>query len=153
MPSEQRKVRRAIYLSLLMVTLASTAAAAAKLASTSASAVAIVTVQYVICMLLCLPTALRPGLANLRTQRWRLHLLRGVAGVLGFYLYYAALANIPLVDALLLRQSAPLVVPLVIWAWSRERIAWRLSCGQVPRASVRGTWPGSPLRSPWPSPW
>jgi drug/metabolite transporter (DMT)-like permease len=123
MTSEQRKVRRAIYLSLLMVTLASTAAAAAKFASTSASAAAIVTVQYAICMLLCLPTALRPGLSHLRTQRWRLHLLRGAAGVLGFYLYYAALANVPLVDALLLRQSAPLVVPLVMWAWSRERIA------------------------------
>ena len=43
--------------------------------------------------------------------------------MLGFYFYYAALDNIPLVDALLLRQSAPLVVPLVVWAWNRERIA------------------------------
>ena len=28
-----------------------------------------------------------------------------------------------MVDAMLLRQSAPLTVPLVIWAWNRERIA------------------------------
>lgn len=125
--SEGQRIRRAISLSLLMVTLASTAAAAAKYASTTASAATIVTVQYLICMLLCLPTVLRPGLANLRTKRLSLHLLRGLAGVLGFYLYYAALDRIPLVDALLLRQSAPLVVPLVIWAWNRERIegsAW-----------------------------
>ena len=123
MPGEQHKIRKAIYLSLVMVTLASTAAAAAKSASVTASAATIVMVQYAICMLLCLPTALRPGLANLRTERAGLHLFRGLAGVFGFYLYYAALEHIPLVDALLLRQSAPLVVPLVLWAWNRERIA------------------------------
>ena len=122
MATEQHKVRKAIYLSLLMIVLASTAAAAAKFASTSAPAITIVTVQYLICMAMCLPTALRPGLANLRTQRWGLHFTRGAAGVLGFYLYYTALERIPLVDALLLRQSAPLVVPLVMWAWNRERI-------------------------------
>ena len=122
MPSEQRRIRKAIYLSLVMVVLASTAAAAAKAASATASAASIVTVQYAICMLLCLPTALRPGLSNLRTGRSGLHLFRGLAGVLGFYLYYAALEHIPLVDALLLRQSAPLVVPLVMWAWNREGI-------------------------------
>ncbi len=122
MSGEQRKIRKAIYLSLVMVFLASTAAAAAKFAAGSASAANIVTVQSLICLLLCLPTALRSGLANLRTRRWLLHLFRGAAGVLGFYLYYAAMDNIPLVDALLLRTSAPLVVPLVVWIWNRERV-------------------------------
>ena len=123
MPSERHPVRHAIYLSLMMVALASTAAAAAKYASTTAPTATIVTVQYLICMLLCLPSVLRPGIASLRTERLGLHLFRGLAGVLGFYLYYAALNHIPMVDGLLLRQSAPLVVPLVIWAWNRERIA------------------------------
>ena len=110
-----------------MVGIASTAAAATKFASGRATTETIVTVQYAICVLLCLPIALRPGLNNLRTARLGLHLFRGAAGVLGFYLFYAAVDNIPLADAMLLRQSAPLSVPLVMWAWNREKIpasAW-----------------------------
>jgi drug/metabolite transporter (DMT)-like permease len=127
MPEQRHAIRHAIYLSLVMVVLASTAAAAAKYASTTASAAAIVTTQFLVCMLLCLPRVPGPGLASLRTQHLGLHLLRGAAGVLGFYLYYAALENIPMVDAMLLRQSAPLAVPLVMWAWHRDRVpgsAW-----------------------------
>ncbi len=127
MAAERHAVRHAIYLSFLMVGVASTAAAAAKFASAHASTAAIVSIQFLVCMLLCLPRILRPGLANLRTRRLGLHLLRGGVGVFGFYLFYAALENIPLVDAMLLRQSAPLTVPLVMWAWGREKVpagAW-----------------------------
>ena len=120
-------VRYAIYLSFLMVSVASTAAAATKFASGRATTEAIVTIQFLVCTALCLPPTLRPGLANLATSRLPLHLFRGAVGVLGFYLFYAALDNIPMVDAMLLRQSAPLTVPLVMWLWSRERVpasAW-----------------------------
>lgn len=126
MPQVQR-TRQAIKLALLMVTIASTAAVATKYASERASTEAIVTVQYVICLLLCAPLTLRNGPASLRTRRLGLHLFRGAAGVLGFYLFYAALEHIPMVDAVLLRQSAPLTVPLIVWAWNRDRIppsAW-----------------------------
>ncbi len=127
MTAEPHAVRHAIYLSFLMVGLASTAAAATKYASANVSTEAIVTIQYLVCTLLCLPRILRPGVANLRTQRLGLHLLRGMVGVVGFYLFYAALDNIPMVDAMLLRQSAPLAVPLVMWVWSRDQVpasAW-----------------------------
>ncbi|QFU75246.1 DMT family transporter [Halioglobus maricola] len=123
MPASAPQIRQAISLSLLMIIIASTAAVATKFASRQASTEAIVTVQYLVCLILCLPITLRPGLVNLRTERAGLHLFRGAVGVLGFYLFYAALDNIPMVDAMLLRQSAPLTVPLVIWLWSRERIA------------------------------
>ena len=127
MSSDRHAVRHAIFLSFLMVILASTAVAATKYASGHASTSVIVTVQYLVCTLLCLPRILRPGLSNLHTNRAGLHLLRGVAGVGGFYLFYAAVENIPLVDAMLLRQAAPLIVPLLLWAWARERVnrsAW-----------------------------
>ncbi|RLQ21641.1 DMT family transporter [Seongchinamella sediminis] len=117
------QTRRALWLSLLMVVIASTAAVATRFASARVSIEAIVTVQYLVCLLLCLPITLRPGLANLKTGRMGLHFFRGAAGVLGFYLFYGALAHIPMVDAVLLRQSAPLTVPLVAYVWSRERIA------------------------------
>ena len=120
MPDQARNTRHAIYLSLLMVFIASTASVAAKYASARASTEAIVTVQYLVCMLLCLPLTLRPGLANMRSDRLGLHFFRGAVGVLGFYLFYGALDHIPMVDAILLRQSAPLSVPLVVWAWNRD---------------------------------
>jgi drug/metabolite transporter (DMT)-like permease len=123
MNTEQHAVRRAIALSFLMVGLASTAAAATKYASAYATTEAIVTIQYLACTVLCLPRILRAGFSDLRTNRLGLHLLRGAAGVLGFYLFYAALDNIPLVDAMLLRQAAPLMVPLVLWLWLREHIS------------------------------
>jgi drug/metabolite transporter (DMT)-like permease len=120
---QARQTRQAIYLSLLMVTIASTAAVATKYAAERVSIEAIVTVQYAVCLVLCLPITLRTGLGNLRSQRLGLHFFRGAVGVLGFYLFYGALEHIPMVDAMLLRQSAPLTVPLVIWAWNRERVA------------------------------
>ena len=91
MAAERHAVRHAIYLSFVMVCLASTSAAATKYASAHASAEAIVAMQFFICMLLCLPRLLRPGLSNLRTSRLGLHLLRGSVGVLGFYLFYSSL--------------------------------------------------------------
>ncbi len=127
MTSPAHPVRHAIFLSFLMVAVASSTAVAARFASDHASTAAIVTVQYLVCILLCLPRILRPGPGSLRTERLGLHLLRGMAGVIGFYLFYAALDNIPMVDAMLLRQSAPLTVPLVMWVWNRDRVpgsAW-----------------------------
>ena len=127
MTTRRHPVRHAIYLSCLMVILASTAVAATKFASAHATTEAIVTIQYLVCTLLCLPRILRKGIGHLRTDRPGLHGLRGIAGVLGFYLFYASLEYIPLVDAMMLRQAAPLLVPLVLWVWSRERVptsAW-----------------------------
>jgi drug/metabolite transporter (DMT)-like permease len=123
MTAQRDDVRHAIYLSLLMVLLGSTAAAATKYASVHVATVAIVTVQYLVGTLLCLPRLLRPGMRTLRTERLGLHLARGLVGVVSFYLFYAALHNIPMMDAMMLRQSAPLTVPLVVWVWSREKIA------------------------------
>jgi len=45
-----------------------------------------------------------------------------VGGWLCFYTYYAALDQIPLVDATLLRNTAPLFVPLVALLWLGARV-------------------------------
>ncbi|NND65951.1 MAG: DMT family transporter [Halioglobus sp.] len=123
MLEQRQNTRLAIYLSLLMIFLASTAVAATKIASADASTEAIVTIQYLVCTVLCLPRVWRAGWRDLRTEHGGLHVFRGVAGVLGFYLFFASVKHIPLVDAMMLRQSAPLIVPLVLWVWLRERIA------------------------------
>lgn len=131
MAADSAAIRTAIALSFAMVVLASTAVAATKFASEHASTAAIVSVQYLICTVLCLPRILRTGWRNLHTDRLGLHFLRGLVGVLGFYLFYASIEHIPLVDAMLLRQSAPLLVPLTVWLWLGERVtrsAWVPLC-------------------------
>jgi drug/metabolite transporter (DMT)-like permease len=122
MTAQRHAVRHAIVLSGLMILLGSTAAAATKWVSADVSTEAIVTVQYFLCTLLCLPRILRPGIQTLRTERLGLHLTRGLAGVLSFYLFYATLHHIPMIDAMMLRQSAPLTVPLVVWIWTSEKV-------------------------------
>jgi drug/metabolite transporter (DMT)-like permease len=123
MTAERHAIRHAIYLSVIMVLLGSTAAATTKYVSAHVAIEAIIMVQYLVATLLCLPRLLRPGLRSLRTERVGLHLMRGLVGVVSFYLFYAALHHIPMMDAMMLRQSAPLTVPLVLWIWSRETIA------------------------------
>lgn len=122
MASQRQDIRHAIALSLLMILLGSSAAAVTKWVSGQVTTAAIVTVQYAICTLLCLPRILRRGAGALATRRLGLHLVRGLAGVVSFYLFYATLEHIPMVDAMMLRQSAPLTVPLVVWMWTSERV-------------------------------
>ena len=133
MTAQRHVVRHALFLSLLMIILGSTAAAATKWASAEVSTEAIVTIQYLIGTLLCLPRILRPGIRSLTTDRFGLHLARGLAGVVSFYLFYATLEHIPMMDAMMLRQSAPLTVPLVVWVWTSETVAtkawWPLCIG------------------------
>lgn len=135
MKTSPQALQRAILLSFAMIVLASTAAAATKFASSTVATEVIVTVQYAICLLTCMPRLLRHSLASQHTNRFGLHLLRGIAGVAGFYFFYLALEHIPMVDAMLLRQSAPLLVPVVVWVWSREHISrsawWPLTIGFI----------------------
>ncbi|MET4694925.1 DMT family transporter [Endozoicomonas lisbonensis] len=97
--------------------IASTAAASTKLIAVDVPVPMIVLVQYSICLVVMLPWLLRNGSGVLKTQRPAAHLMRGLTGWLCFYVYYLALAHIPLVDATLLRNTGPLFVPLAIWLW------------------------------------
>lgn len=83
---------------------------------------AMVLSQYSICLLLSLPMLMRNGLSHLKTQRPITHFIRGISGCACFYAYYLALQVTPLVDATLLRNTAPLIVPIVIWLWLRKSI-------------------------------
>lgn len=77
----------------------------------------IVMIQFAICMLVIIPVLKRQGGVSLRSPKWKLHLIRGLAGWLGFITFYAALASVSLVEVNLLRNTAPLFVPIVVWLW------------------------------------
>ena len=107
-----------ILFALATALVGSTAGAAGKLAAQDLNTPMIIFVQYSICLLVMLPKLLRQGTRSIATKRWKTHLIRGAGGWISFFALYSALADIPLVDATLLRNTAPLFVPLVVWLWA-----------------------------------
>ncbi|BBB26585.1 DMT family transporter [Amphritea japonica] len=102
----------------------SLAAAATKYTAQFVSIEQIVLIQYLVCTLLMLPWLARKGIRTLKTDKPILHLIRGLSGWLCFYTYYLALKEIPLGEASLLRNSAPLIVPLLVLVWLKYRMPW-----------------------------
>jgi|TARA_R110000782_G_scaffold24552_4_gene63926 drug/metabolite transporter (DMT)-like permease len=119
---ERKQLLSGLLLSLVTVFFSSTVAAVGKHVSQEVHVSAIVLVQYGISFLFALPAVLRAGRSGVTTSRPGLHIVRGVSGCACFYLYYIALSKISLVEATLLRSSAPLMVPLVIYLWFSERL-------------------------------
>lgn len=75
-----------------------------------------------ICLLSILPIALRHGHARLKTEHLGVHLIRDIAGVLSYYLYFVAIRYLNLTDATTLNYTAPFFVPIIWWIWMREKI-------------------------------
>jgi len=104
-------LKKGILFSLSTTLVGSLAAATSKYLSTDINPALIVFIQYGLCTLTLLPWLLQTGLKGIKTQHPWYHLIRGTAGWLCFYTYYLAVAKIPLVDASLLRNTAPIFVP------------------------------------------
>lgn len=86
------------------------------------STATIVFFQNFVSLLLFLPWVLRNGPASLKTSRPGLHILRACAGLLSQVLMFIAVKKMPLMNAVLLTNSAPLFIPLITWAWLKEKI-------------------------------
>jgi drug/metabolite transporter (DMT)-like permease len=71
---------------------------------------------------LLLPWLLRRGLGNLTTGVAGLHLLRATAGVAAMYCFFYAIAQMPLADAMLLKLTAPVFIPIIAVLWLHERV-------------------------------
>ena len=84
----------------------------------------IVFLRNLFVMLCVLPWIRRgnhPG--SIRTDCFRLHLLRGFAGLFAMYCFFYALSRIPLSAAFLLLSTSPLFIPIIAWIWLREPVA------------------------------
>ncbi len=105
--------------------------ALAKVAGKTVASEAILFVASVISLALVTPLVVRRGLPALSTQHPFLHLLRGLAGCLAWYLYFLAIRWIPLIDAVLMINTAPLWVPLLLWIWLKRQPDSRLWGGII----------------------
>lgn len=122
MPNQYSNLLLGAGLALATTLIMSLAAAATKYTASLVSIEQIVLVQYLICTLIMLPWLGRKGINILTTEKFGLHLARGLSGWLCFYTYYLALNEIPLGEASLLRNSAPLIVPLLVLIWLKYRM-------------------------------
>jgi drug/metabolite transporter (DMT)-like permease len=75
-------------------------------------------------LIMLFPLLMRYRRAGFVTTVPHYHLLRGVAGVGAMYCFFYAITNMPLANAMLLKLSAPLFIPVVALLWLRESISW-----------------------------
>lgn len=92
-----------------------------RVASESLPQAEVVFFRNFMALLLLLPL-LRHRRVSLVTGRPGLHVLRAVAGLGAMYLYFFAIAHLPLADAILLNYTAPLFITLIAIAWLKERM-------------------------------
>ena len=117
------KTAMAVILAILTTLVGTLAAASAKYLSDTVHPHLMVCTQYLICLLTMGPWLWNQGIPGLRSEKVGLHLLRGISGWACFYTYYYALGKIPLVEASLLRNTAPLCVPFIVMMWLRYPIS------------------------------
>ncbi len=77
-------------------------------------------------LLILAPWLVRGGIGSVATSVPGLHLLRATAGVAAMYCFFYAIAHIPLAEAMLLKLTAPIFIPLVAWLWLREEVTARV---------------------------
>jgi len=121
----QKNIAKGIIFTFATIVVGSGAGAASKWISNDVPVPVIVLIQFSVCLLILLPKLMRQPLYHLKSKHWQTHLIRGFAGWLSFFCFYAGLKQIPLVDASLLRNAAPLFVPLIAWLWVRAKIPKR----------------------------
>lgn len=79
------------------------------------------------------PFLIKGGLVRLRTDVVHLHAVRAAAGLSAMYCFFYAIGHIRLADAMLLKFTVPIFIPVVAYLWLAERFhrraAWALLLG------------------------
>ncbi len=95
----------------------------------------VVLIQYITGLIIISTVASKNNFRDLRTSKLKLHFIRGFTGILAFTCYAIAISKIPLVNAALLNNSAPLFIPIVTMIWLKnkidEKIWWGISVGFI----------------------
>lgn len=122
MPVHSSRLLTGASLALATALVFSLATAMTKYTAAFVSIEQIILVQYLVCVVLTLPSILQGNKLSLKTSTPLLHLIRGMAGWLSFYTYYLAVDRIPLADASILRSAGPIFVPLLLFFWKGYRM-------------------------------
>ncbi len=71
------------------------------------------------------PILINIGFSSLKTRVIHFHLLRSLAGIGAMYCFFYALAKLPLADAMLLKITVPLFIPIIAFLWISEYVSIR----------------------------
>lgn len=97
-----------------------------KFATREVPLLTVVFFQNFISGLMTIPWIYLHGIRSLRTERFGLIFLRSIVGLLAFGTLFAAIDLTSLVDAMLLNNAMPILLPFVIWIWKKKRINHKL---------------------------
>lgn len=78
--------------------------------------------QYCISFLVFLPKLFENGTKILHTERIGQQIFRSIAGSVCQLLFFVSVKSLPLMDAVLLSNAAPLFIPLVVFVWLRKKV-------------------------------
>jgi drug/metabolite transporter (DMT)-like permease len=114
-----------LALGILLITLAFFFSAVMSTLSKAALGVPpllILFLQYGISFLVFVPWAAKSGRAGLKTEHFWLQCFRSIAGSACQLLFFIAVRSMLLMDAVLLSNSAPLYIPIVVYLWFRKTV-------------------------------
>lgn len=69
------------------------------------------------------PIFLHQGRAIIQTEKLHLHLVRGLCGIAAMYSFFFVFANIELGNAMLVKATIPIFIPIIAFTWLKERIS------------------------------
>ncbi|KFZ28662.1 multidrug DMT transporter permease [Pseudidiomarina atlantica] len=93
-----------------------------KYLSTDVPSEQLVFFRSVMTFVVLLPWLWRKGPSTFKTKAWRFHLSRGLAGLAAMYLFFYAIATIPLAQATLVLLLSPFLIPIIGRIWLGERV-------------------------------
>jgi drug/metabolite transporter (DMT)-like permease len=77
-------------------------------------------IQYSTVLIIAASISIKQKFANMHSAKPHLEIMRGVFGVVSFILFVISMKEIPMVNATLLQNTAPLFIPIVSFIWFRE---------------------------------
>lgn len=78
--------------------------------------------RNIMAFLVLLPWLWNKGRGAFKTQAWRFHLTRGLAGLAAMYLFFYAIAALPLAQATLVLLLTPFLIPIISRLWLKEEV-------------------------------
>lgn len=122
LPLPPQRVVLAAFLVLFAEVCFASVSALVKYLSTDLPSEQLVFFRNIMAFLILLPWLSRKGKVAFKTTQWRFHLTRGLAGIAAMYLFFYALASLPLAQATLVMLLSPFIIPIISKLWLKEEV-------------------------------